>query len=110
MLTGVIVENSLNDTGILNKVRVLKSWEDGSWKLHKVEVDEATAKEIGKYLADGPWYIHFWAENKDDVLVVFKDAVFAIKYSDQNTWSDAVAYGIAHGVPPKQLTFLIDQQ
>ena len=107
MLKGTIVENSLSDKSILDKIQIIKTWKDGSWILHDVNIEENDAIEMGKYLADGPWYIHFWEPGQDDILVVFKNKSFRIKYSDKTTWSDAIEYGISLNIPEKQLGFPI---
>jgi hypothetical protein len=106
MLRGTIVENSLKDPSVLQSLKIEKTWQDGSWTLHDVLVDEDEALKIGLYFADGPWYVHFWETGKDDVLVVFKDKHFRIKYSDKSTWVDAVAHGKSIGIPDEQLDFL----
>ncbi len=108
MLKGTIVENSLVDKSILSEIKIEKTWQSGNWILHNVLVEEETAKQIGNYLADGPWYIHFWEPGKDDVLVVYKGKNFSIKHSDKSTWSEAVAYGQSIGIPSEQLDFVID--
>lgn len=108
MLKGTIIENSLKDKSILDRVQIEKTWHAGDWILHDVLVDEETAQNIGEYLSDGPWYIHFWESGKDDVLVVFKDKIFHITYSDKTTWTDAIAHGKSIGVPDEQLDFQIE--
>ncbi|MDQ1300045.1 MAG: hypothetical protein QG636_713 [Patescibacteria group bacterium] len=107
MLQGTIVENSLTDPTVLGDLSILKSWPEGSWKLHQVQLDREQAIELATFLADGPWYMHFWEPGTEDVLVVFKDKTFDIKYSDKSTWEEAVAYGKSTGVPEEQLDFLI---
>lgn len=108
MFKGTIIENSLSDKSILEKVQVQKTYQSGSWTLHDVLVDENKVSELSKYLADGPWYIHLWEPGKDDVKVVFKDKIFDIKFSDKSTWAEAVAYGKTIGIPDEQLDFPID--
>ena len=66
------------------------------------------AQEVGKYLSNGPWYVHFWNPGEDDVLVIFKDKTFWIKHSDKTTWNQATAYGLLQGIPEEQLDFVID--
>ena len=105
---GIIVENSLKDSSILRSLNIQRSWQDGSWTLHDVLVDEGDALKIGQYLTDGPWYIHFWKPGGDDVLVVYKDKSFRIKHSEKSTWVDAVAYGKSIGIPSEQLDFPIN--
>ncbi len=107
-MKGVVIENSLNDASILQKLNIQKSWEDGSWKLHEVSVSKDEAKSIARHFADGPWYVHFWEPGSDDVLVVFKNKTFEIKFSDKSTWAEAVTYGTSIGIPPEQLDFPVD--
>lgn len=107
MLQGTIVENSLTNPHILKELAVLKSWPDGTWKLHQVNLDRAQALKLANYINDGPWYMHFWELGTEDVLVVFKDKTFDIKYSDRSTWREAVAHGKTIGIPDEQLDFLI---
>ncbi len=106
-MKGIIVENSLADKSIITEAEIIRTWEDGSWRLREVKVSREWAEKFGKYLNDGPWYIHFWEPGRDDVLVVFKDKNFWIKPSDKNTWVEAVEYGKSIGIPEKQLDFLI---
>ncbi len=107
MLQGTIIENSLQDPSILKSLTVRKTWQDGDWILHDVLIEEQDAIEIGSYLKEGPWYIHFWKPGSDDVLVVYKDTQFHIKFSDRSTWLDAVLYGKSIGIPEEQLDFKI---
>ena len=108
MFTGTIIENSLTDKSILEKLRICKSWEDGDWRLYNVDATLKEAELMGEYLAEGPWYIHFWKHGEDDVLVVFKHKSFWIKYSDKETWKEVVEYGKSLGIPPEQLDFVIE--
>lgn len=107
-MKGVIIENSLSDTNILKNFDISRSWEDGDWKLHEVRVSKEQAMELVKHLADGPWYVHFWEPGSDDVLVVFKNKTFNIKFSDRDSWKDAVAHGQSIGIPPEQLDFPVN--
>lgn len=108
MYKGTIVENSLIDKKILEKVKIEKSYQSGDWALDDVLVDESQILELAKSLADGPWYIHLWQPGKDEVKVIFKNRVFDIKFSDKSTWAEAVAYGKSIGIPDEQLDFPID--
>lgn len=107
-MKGIVIENSLRDTSVLEKLKVIKSWEDGSWKLHEIDVSRKQALEFQQALRDGPWYIHFWEKGSDDVLVVFKDKFFDIKFSDKSTWTPACEYGASIGIPSEQLDFPVD--
>ncbi len=72
MLEGTVIENSLSDTSILEKLDVLKSWSAGDWNLHQVRLSREDTIKLGTYLALGPWYMHFWEPGRDDMLVVSK--------------------------------------
>ncbi len=109
MLEGTVIENSLVDPDCLKNYEILKSWDAGNWKLHKLRLSEMQAVEFSDQLIDGPWYVHFWKENQNDVLVVFKNKEFWIKFDDKVTWENAVEYGLSLNIPPEQLNFLIDQ-
>ncbi|MBX4190025.1 hypothetical protein KW791_01895 [Candidatus Parcubacteria bacterium] len=102
---GTIIQNSLTDPSVIKSLKVEKSYKIEDWNLHDVMVGEDQIKQLGKNLNDGPWYMHFWEEGKDDVTVVFKDKIFKIKYSDKNTWKEAISYGKSKGIPEKQLDF-----
>jgi len=48
MYKGTIVENSLADKSILDKVKITKTWQDDDWTLHDVSVEENQLEELGK--------------------------------------------------------------
>ncbi|MBU6501000.1 MAG: hypothetical protein KGJ89_02640 [Patescibacteria group bacterium] len=104
---GTIIENSLNDKAILDKLKIIKKYMMEDWFLNDVSVNEKQIEKLGEYLNDGPWYMHFWQPGKDEVIVVFKDKNFNIRYSDKTTWKDAIEYGKSKGIPGKQLDFTI---
>ena len=104
---GTIIENSLNDKKILENLQIKKTHRLEDWLLHDVTVSEEQIGKLGQYLDDGPWYMHFWQGGKDDVVVVFKDKTFKLKYSDKSTWTKAVDYGKSIGISEEQLDFSI---
>ena len=108
MLKATIIENSLADKSILQKVKIEKTYQTASWTLHNVWVEPQLIPELSQSLADGPWYIHLWKPGQDDVTVVFKDKVIPLKYSDKSTWQPAIDFGISIGIPKEQLDFPID--
>jgi len=108
MYKGTIIENSLSDKSILDKLKIKKTYHSGDWILHDVHVDGEQIIELSKYLANGPWYIHLWKQGEDEIKVIFKDKIFDIKFSDKSTWADAVTYGKSIGIPEEQLDFPID--
>ena len=106
MLKGVLIENSLNTTDLLPTLEISKTWKDGDWILHEVSVSEKQVRELSKHLRKGPWYMHFWKEGNDEILVLFRDCVFRINQSDRSTWSGAIAHGKSIGIPEEQLDFV----
>ena len=105
---GTIIENSLNDKAILDNLKVMKTYPLEDWMLHDVQVNEKQIEKMGECLSDGPWYMHFWQKDSDDVTVVFKDKNFKIKYSDKNTWTEAINHGKSLGIPEEQLNFKME--
>lgn len=108
MLKGTIIENSLQDKTLLEKVKITRTWKGGDWVLHDVLVDEEQVPEISKYISDGPWYIHLWKSGEDDFVILFKDKLFHVNASDPASFADAIAYGKSIGIPEEQLDFPID--
>lgn len=110
---GTIVEESLIDNRLLNsfkinKVRISSAEKpEDRWHLYEVEATPDQIETLAGQLKPTGWYTHFWQD--DDVIVVFPNKKFEIKYSDQNTWKDAVVYGESIGIPSEQLDFKIDE-
>ena len=107
LLKGTVIENSLQSKGVLNEIKIERTWQAGNWTLHDIWLKKDQAEQFGKYLSAGPWYVHFWEPGSDEILVVFKDKPFVIRRSDKSTWSEAIEYGKAMEIPEEQLTFVI---
>jgi hypothetical protein len=108
MLKGTIIENSLINKDILKTLQIIKTWQDGDWILHSIQIDEGRIKELSESLNNDPWYIHLWEKGKDRVTVIFKNKIFTLNFSDKSTWTEAVNYGKSLGIPAEQLDFPID--
>jgi len=91
----------------LSQLKIERTWTDDDWILHDVLIDEKKVDEIGKYLSEGPWYIHFWKPGEDKIIVVFRDKTFEISHSNKSTWLDAIQYGKSIGIPEERLDFII---
>ena len=110
---GTVVEESLVDNRLINnftinKVRISNADKpEDRWHLYEIEATPEQISELATQLKPTGWYAHFWQD--DDVIVVFLNRMFEIKYSDQNTWTDAIAYGESIGIPTEQLDFKIDE-
>lgn len=107
MYKGAIIENSLSDKSILDKVTIENTYQIDDWILHDVLVNEEQIPQLQKCLDNGPWYIHLWMPNRDDIKVIYKEKIFDIKFSDKFTWGKAIIYGKSIGIPEEQLDFLI---
>ena len=105
---GVIVLESLRDPTVVDGLKVVAREHDepSGWRLVTVEVTSEQATALASELKSGPWYIHFWHDQ--DVIVVFKDAVFRLRHNDRSTWTPALNHGRALGIPEEQLDFPID--
>lgn len=110
---GTIVEESLLDNRLLNSFRIsnvrISNAEkpEDRWHLYEVEATPEQIDELATRLKPTGWYTHFW--QGDGVTVVFPNKKFDIKYSDQSTWKDAIAYGESIGIPTEQLDFRIEE-
>ena len=110
---GTLVEESLLDNRIINgfkinKVRISSAEKpEDRWHLYEVEATPEQIDELATQLKPTGWYTHFW--QGDDVVVVFPSKKFDIRYSDQSTWNDAIAYGESIGIPTEQLDFKLDE-
>ncbi len=106
---GIIVEESLKDKSILNKIIKLgsKVADDADFTLLRVEVEEEKIEEIIKLvqrnLVTRPvYYAHFYRD--DELIVIFPEKIFRIT-PNKETWTEAVEYGKSVGVPKEQLSF-----
>jgi hypothetical protein len=107
MLRATIVDHSLSDKSILDKLQIEKTYQSGTWTLHNVLIDESMIPELAKAMDSGPWYIHVWQPGQDSVKVVFKNRIFEIQHSDKTTWKEALEYGKSIGIPEEELDFPI---
>ncbi|MDO8510019.1 MAG: hypothetical protein Q7S15_00105 [bacterium] len=102
---GTIVKNSLADQKVLDNVKITNSYQADDWTLVDVLVNEKQIEKLRQSLNDGPWYMHFWKEGNDDVIVGYKDKQFVIKHSEKGTWDKAVDHGLSKNIPKEQLDF-----
>ena len=116
---GVIIEESLENTEILKRLKLL--WTDvpgvtdshqtpwlTKWTLHHILVPEAEVEEVAKILSESlekerPWYADF--KNETTHFVIFRDKVFKIDREKKEEYEEAVRYGLSLGIPSYQLDF-----
>ena len=107
---GIIIENSLKGSSILQAFRILSSrtTQNPAWKMHKVAIEEIELQKavdlLQQNLKEGePWYAHFY--NGERLKIIFRDAAFDVSANDKNTWRKAVDHGLKLKIPPVQLDF-----
>lgn len=117
---GVIIEESLADTSVLNDVKILSTkiepvtdkhktpWVT-RWTLHAVEIPAERATEIAEKISgaldrEHNWYADY--ETDSEHYVVYRDKIFHITdRSDKKQYDAATAYGISIGIPAYQVDF-----
>lgn len=106
---GCIVEESLEDNRILNKIEIVKvritsdDAEQERWHIYDALLSESDIGLIHHNLKQA-WFMHIWKDNK--MIVLFKDRKFEIKADNKNTWKEAIEYGLSLGILKEQLEFL----
>ncbi|MDO8269130.1 MAG: hypothetical protein Q7T54_00475 [Candidatus Levybacteria bacterium] len=119
MYTGVIIQESLTDQEILDKVHVIRTvveevtlrhntpWVK-SWILHTIEIEEDEIDKWAEWLShniddshDHPWYADF--RNDKYHYVIFPDKIFKIDRSNSEQNKEAQEYGKSVGIPDHQL-------
>ena len=115
---GVIIEESLKDTGVLDDVKILSTdveevtashktpWLK-QWTLHNVEIKEPKAEDVAKRISQALqpdyWYADF--KNSSTHFVIFPDKVFKVERAEPEHYKAVTAYGLALGIPVYQLDF-----
>lgn len=116
---GVIIEESLQDTSVLQDVRILETEEEmvterfgtpwlSQWTLHTVEVSvekmDAVAEEVARTI-DGEHKTAWYADFKNDTYhyIIFRDKVFKVARESRAAYKEAYDYGLANGTPEHQL-------
>lgn len=108
---GIIIEESLDDNRILNKLILsgcrISNEENPSqrWHLYTVKINVEQIQLIKQHIKQG-WYMHCW--NDTHMIVVFKDKQFEFNHTISSQWIPAVEYGISIGIPKEQLNFPIE--
>ena len=116
---GIIIEESLENKDVLQKVKIIKTeieevtkehktpWVK-QWTLHTVEILENQADEITEDLSksldpEHSWYADF--KNDDYHYVIFRNKVFKVDRSKPEQYSEVTKYGVSSGIPDYQLDF-----
>ncbi len=118
---GTIIEESLEDKSVLDKVKIISTKVEQvtdrhktpwirQWTLHKVEIEPNKIKtitwEISKSL-DGDhqhsWYADF--KNNSTHYVIYRDKIFKIDRTKREEYNEATNYGLVLGIPDYQIDF-----
>lgn len=118
---GVIIEESLEDKGVLKKVKIISMKVEqvtdeyktpwlSQWTLHTVEIPENEAKEIAEEISSsldcahgGSWYADF--KNNTHHYIIFRNKIFYIDRKSKEQYEEAKLYGISLGIPEYQVDF-----
>ena len=116
---GVIIEESLENKDVLQKVKIIKTKVEEvieehqtpwikQWTLHTVEILENQADEIAEDLSKSLDSEHDWyADFKNDKFhyIIFRNKVFKVDRSKPKQYQDITKYGVSLGIPDYQLDF-----
>lgn len=116
---GVIIEESLENKDVLQKVKIIKTKVEEvseehktpwikQWTLHTVKILENQADEIAEDLSKSLDSEHNWyADFKNDKFhyVIFRNKVFKVDRSKPEQYNEVVKYGLSLGIPDYQLDF-----
>lgn len=117
---GVIIQESLGDTVVLELVHIKKTiieqvtpehktpWIP-TWTLHTVEILEHDADRVASILANSfdPAHPYWYADFKNDQYhyIVYAERVFKIDRSNPIEYQDAREHGLSIGIPSYQVDF-----
>lgn len=116
---GVIIEESLENKDVLQKIKIIKTIVEEvteehktpwikQWTLHTVEIPENQVDEIAEEISrvldsEHDWYADF--KNNDFHFVIFRNKVFKVDRSKPEQYNDVTKYGVSLGIPDYQLDF-----
>jgi len=117
--TGVIIEESLENTSLLKDITVLSTkietvteshrtpWLK-QWTLHTIEINEDKAKFISSQLSnvlekEHQWYGDF--KNDQFHYIIFRGKVFKVNRNNPQSYEKVKEYGVSLGIPEHQLDF-----
>ena len=116
---GVIIEESLDNTAVLNNVKIIKTkispvvekhktpWVK-QWTMHTVEITEEDAGKVAEQLSKDLDKAHSWyADFKNPAyhFIIFRGKVFKVDLKNPVLYKDAKQYGISLGIPEYQVDF-----
>lgn len=119
---GVIIEESLRDTSVLEQIKIVSTkiepvkeshktpWLK-QWTLYTVEIDEDKIETVAEKIkgaleTEHNWYADF--KNEKYHFIVFRNKVFKVNRSKQEEYEKVKKYGMTLGIPDYQLDFSPD--
>jgi len=116
---GIIIEESLADKDVLQKVKILSTEVEPvtakhqtpwlkQWTMHTVEIAEDRADQIAAALSQAlepehNWYADF--KNKDYHFIVYRGKYFKVDRHRPDLYQTAKEYGVSLGIPEYQVDF-----
>ena len=116
---GVIIEESLEDKGVLKEIKIIGTtiepvtekhktpWVK-QWTMHAVEIPEDKAANIAEKISKSLDSKHYWYadfKNEEIHFIIFRDKVFKISRTSKEQYDEATKYGISIGIPDYQVDF-----
>lgn len=117
---GVIIEESLGDKSVLDKVEILSTkiekitpkhktpWLK-QWTLHTVEIAEEKADKIAEKISKSfdKEHPNWYADYKNDKFhyIIYKNKVFKVDLANPELYKNAKQHGISLGIPAYQVDF-----
>lgn len=116
---GIIIEESLQETDLFNKIKVISTRVEKvtlshktpwlkKWTLHTVEISEHKAEKIAKKISNILEITHNWYadyKNENYHFIIFRDKIFKVNRCNFKEYIAVKEYGISLGIPDYQLTF-----
>lgn len=117
---GTIIEESLSDRSVLDKVKIVETKVEPikpehktpwltQWTLHTVEIPEEEADKLAQEFGNAierdhtSWYIDY--KNDTYHFIIFPDKIFKVDLHEPVLYKEAKAYGISLGIPDYQFEF-----
>jgi hypothetical protein len=117
---GIIIEESLSDTSVLNEIKIISTKVEPvtekhktpwikQWTLHKVIIPAVDASKVAIEISQAldkehEWYADY--KNTKEHFIIYRDKIFHISdRSDAVQYNEATKYGISIGIPEYQVDF-----
>ena len=116
---GVIIEESLENKGVLRKINIIRTEIEQvtakhktpcvkQWTLHTVKILQKQAPETAKEVSNSldsrhNWYADF--KNSSHHYIIFREKVFFIDRRSKEQYDEAKKYGLSLGIPEYQVNF-----